>query len=77
MGFFMTKTQPFLSPFNSQSVLFARGVYLPGRRSGSQAPWHRGNHGKSIGVELNLHPLLDLSLTKRRTPRCAPTLQSP
>ncbi|HLE64050.1 MAG TPA: hypothetical protein VI750_12955, partial [Pyrinomonadaceae bacterium] len=35
----------------------------------SQATLRRRHHRKSIGAELNLHPLIDLSLTKQ--PRSA------
>ncbi len=72
----MKKTAPLLSPLNSLPAIFAR-VCLPALKSGSQAASHRRHHGKSIAAELNLHPLIVLSLTKRHTPRRSATLQSP
>jgi len=36
---------------------------------------HRGNHGKSIGVELNLHPLVDRY--QNATLSAAPPLYNP
>jgi len=62
MGFFMRKIQMLLSPFISQPAVFA-GVYLPTLRSGCEARSHRANHAKTTSVELNLLPLVDLSLT--------------
>src|SRR5262245_15584867 len=61
MGFFMRKIQMLLSPFISQPAVFA-GVYLPALRSGCEARSHRGNHAKPTSAELNLLPLVDLSL---------------
>jgi hypothetical protein len=37
---------------------------------------NRRHHGKSISVELDLHPLVDLSLTQRYISRRCVTLQS-
>ena len=72
----MRKIQMFLIPFLSQHAVSAR-VCLPVRKSGSQAASHRRHHGKAIAAELNLLPLIDLSLTMRHTPRRSATLQSP
>ena len=68
----MRKTQMLLNPFISlQADVFA-GVYLPARRSGCEARSHRGNHAKPTSVELNLHPLTDLSLTSTTLGTAAP-----
>ena len=72
----MKKTQSLLSPFNSQPAVFAR-VCLPAPKTGSEAALRRRHHGKSIGADLNLHPLPILSLTKHHTLRCCAALQSP
>ncbi len=72
----MTKTQPLLGLFNSQPAVFA-GVCLSVRKSGCEAAWHRRIHTKSIRVDLNLHPLAVVSLTKRYALRCSGALQSP
>jgi hypothetical protein len=72
----MRNREPLLSPFISQPAVFA-GVYLLTPKSGSHAASNRRHHGKAIAAELNLHPLIDLSLTKRHNPRCCATLQSP
>jgi hypothetical protein len=79
----MTKTQPPVSPFNSQPAVFPwvclptdRQAGLPVQRSGSQAPLRRRHHRKSIGAERDLHPYADLSLTKRHTLRGCAALQS-
>src|SRR5215831_20699459 len=61
MGFFMRKIQMLLSLFISQPTVFA-GVYLAAPRSGCEARSHRGNHAKPTSAELNLLPLVDLSL---------------
>ena len=76
MGFFMRKTQMLLSPFNSQPAVFAR-VCLLAPKSGSKTPLHRSHHRKSTNVELNLLPLLDLSLTHHHPRRRSATLKSP
>jgi len=83
MGFLMTKTFFPLPSLHSHPAVFARVCLpapwqagLPGQNTGSQATLPRGNHGKSVGVYLNLHPLVDLSLTKRHTARRGTTLQS-
>jgi hypothetical protein len=74
----MKNIQLLLSPFHPQPALFAR-VYLP-------APWQAGlpgrtrcettvrrpHHRKSLGVYLNLLPVLDLSLTKATLGTTAP-----
>jgi hypothetical protein len=76
MGFLMRNRAPPLRPFISQRAVFV-GVYLAARRRGCEARLHRGIHTKPTSSKLNLLPLLDLSLTKRYTPRCSATLQSP
>ena len=83
MGFLMSKIHSLVNPFHSQPALFARVCLpapwqagLPWRRTSSEATLHLGNNGKSIGVELNLHPYADLSLTRRHTLRCSATLQN-
>ena len=66
MGFLMSKIYSLVTPFRSKPALFAR-VCLPGRRTGSQTALRRGNHAKSVGIDLNRLPLLDLSLIHHRT----------
>jgi len=51
----MKKTQPLLSPFNSQPAVFAR-VCLPAQRIGAKATLRRRRHEKSIRGNLNPHP---------------------
>jgi hypothetical protein len=51
----MTKTQPPVSPFNSQPADFAR-VCLLTRRIGAKAALRRRHHEKSIRGNLNPHP---------------------
>jgi len=75
MGFLMRKTQPLLGSVNFQPAVFAR-VCLLMRGSGCEARLHRGNHAKPDTVELNLLPLVDLSLTQRHTRHRCATLQS-
>jgi hypothetical protein len=75
MGFLVRKTQMLSYLLSSQPAVFAR-VYLPVRRTDCEAPSQCGNHGKSVGVQLNLLPYAELSLTKRHTPRRCNTLQS-
>lgn len=75
MGFLMTKTQPPVSPFNSQPADFAR-VCLLTRRIGAKAALRRRHHQKSIRGNLNPHPQAILSLIKHPTlPGCG-ALQS-
>ena len=71
----MRKTQPLLGPVNFQPAVFAR-VCLLMRGSGCEAPLHCGNYAKPTTVELNLLPLVDLSLTQRHTRHRCATLQS-
>jgi hypothetical protein len=69
MGFLMTKTQPLVSPFNSQSADFAR-VCLLARTIGAKTASRRRHHEKSIRGNLNPHPQAILSPIKhpiRRT----------
>jgi hypothetical protein len=49
----MKKTQPLLSPFNSQPAVFAR-VCLPAQRIGAKAALRPRRHEKSIRRNLNL-----------------------
>jgi len=92
MGFLMRKSHSLLSPFNSQPALFARVCLpaclpcrhrqapwqagLPARRTGSEATLHRHHHRKSIGAKLNLHPIVELSLTNHHTRHRRTTLQN-
>jgi hypothetical protein len=83
MGFLMSKTHSLVNPFHSQPALFARVCLpapwqagLPGRRTGSQATLHRHHHRKSIGAKLNLHPIVELSLTNHHTRHRRATLQN-
>ena len=46
------------------------------QRGGSQALLHCRRYKKSIGIDPNLHPCAERSLTQRHTPRCSATLQS-
>jgi hypothetical protein len=79
----MTKTQPPVSPLNSQPAVFPRVCLpthrqagLPVQRNGAQAPLRHRHYRKSIGIELNLHLLVVLPLPKRHALRCSATLQS-
>jgi hypothetical protein len=71
----MTKTQPPVSPFNSQPAVFAR-VGLLTRRIGAKAASRRRHHEKSIRGNLNPHPQAIISLIKHRILRCCGALQS-
>ncbi|MGH8527970.1 MAG: hypothetical protein ACREXY_28235, partial [Gammaproteobacteria bacterium] len=75
MGFLMTKTQPPVSPFNSQPAVFAR-VGLPAPTIGAKAASRRRHHEKSIRGNLNPHPQAFVSLIKHRTLRGCGALQS-
>jgi len=63
------------SPFHSQPALVAR-VRLPWQRTGFEATWRRGNHAKSVGIDLSRLPLLDLSPTQHHTRHRCATLQN-
>src|SRR3990170_7511522 len=71
----LSKIHSLVNPFHSQPALFAR-VCLPGRRTCSQATLRRGNHAKSVGIDLNRLPLLDLSPTHHHARHRCSTLQN-
>jgi hypothetical protein len=78
----MSKIHSLVNPFHSPPALFAR-VCPPGQRAGSQTTLHRGNHAKSVGIDLNRLvcrqaglPLLDLSPTQHYTARRCANLQN-
>jgi len=70
------KTQPLLSPFNSQADVFAQ-VYQLKPKSCSQALVHCSHHRKSSGVDLDVLSYAERSLTKRHAARCSVTFKSP
>ena len=80
----MKKNHPLLSLFYSQHALSAR-VCLPVpwqtdplvRKTSAVTPLQRCNHRKSLGADLNLHPLALLPLPKRHPLPCGAALQSP
>jgi hypothetical protein len=76
MGFLVRKTQMLSYLLSSQPAVFAR-VYLPVRRTDCEAPSQCGNHGKSVGVQLNLLPYAELFRLRRTTLRAAATLYNP
>jgi len=65
-----------LSPFNSQADVSAE-VCLLKPKSCSQAQLLPSHHRKSSGVDLNLLPSAERSLTKRHTARDCATFKSP
>ena len=71
----MKKTQPLLSPFNSQPAVLAR-VCLPAQRIGAKAALRPRRHEKSIRGNLIPHPQAILSLIKHPTLCCTAALQS-
>jgi hypothetical protein len=79
----MKKTQPPLSPFNSQPAVFARVCLpalwqagLPVRTRDTKASLRPRRHEKSIRGNLKSHLQAILSLIEHFTLRCTAALQS-